>query len=104
MVFDASLHNIHNKERNNGKWSNPGKGLAPFPSPQNSSYWKGNFWFTLDYSRTTYIWGAFNKFLDFFVVVFKIGIDSWKFKMLLLKILWDDWPSFMISGSNEQLQ
>ena len=24
--------------------------------------------------------------------------------MLLLYILWDDWPMFMISGSNEQLQ
>ena len=24
--------------------------------------------------------------------------------MLLLDILWDDWPVFMISGSNEQLQ
>ncbi len=24
--------------------------------------------------------------------------------MLLLYILWDDWPTFMISGSNEQLQ
>ena len=24
--------------------------------------------------------------------------------MLLLYILWDDWPVFMISGSNEQLQ
>ena len=24
--------------------------------------------------------------------------------MLFLYILWDDWPSFMISGSNEQLQ
>ena len=24
--------------------------------------------------------------------------------MLLLYILWDDWPSFMIAGSNEQLQ
>ena len=31
-------------------------------------------------------------------------IDSWKFSMLLLYILWDDWPIFMISGSNEQLQ
>ena len=27
-----------------------------------------------------------------------------KFSMLLLYILWDDWPIFMISGSNEQLQ
>ena len=34
----------------------------------------------------------------------KIVIDSWKFTMLLLYILWDDWPMFMISGSNEQLQ
>ena len=24
--------------------------------------------------------------------------------MLLLDILWDDWPSFIISSSNEQLQ
>ena len=31
-------------------------------------------------------------------------VDSWKFSMLLLYILWDDWPTFMISGSNEQLQ
>ena len=38
------------------------------------------------------------------VQVFKIGVDSWKFTMLLLYILWDDWPIFMISGSKEQLQ
>ena len=50
------------------------------------------------------ICGAFNKFPDFFVQAFKIVIDSWKFTMLLLYILWDDWPIFMISGSNEQLQ
>ena len=35
---------------------------------------------------------------------FKIIVDSWKFTMLLLYILWDDGPIFMISGSNEQLQ
>ena len=46
------------------------------------------------------ICGAFNKFLDFFVQVFKIVVDSWKFSMLLLYI----WPIFMISGSSEQLQ
>ena len=40
----------------------------------------------------------------FFVQAFKIVIDSWKFSILLLYSLWDDWPSFMISGSNEQLQ
>ena len=48
--------------------------------------------------------GAFNKFPDFFVQAFKIVVDSWKFSVLLLYILWDDWPIFMISGSNEQLQ
>ena len=30
--------------------------------------------------------------------------DSWKFTMLLLYILWDDWPIFMFSGSNQQIQ
>ena len=40
----------------------------------------------------------------FFVWAFKIVADSWKFSMLLLYILWDDWPISMISGSKEQLQ
>ena len=51
-----------------------------------------------------YICGAFNKFPDFFVQAFKIVVDSWTFTILLLYILWDDWPTFMISCSNEQLQ
>ena len=48
--------------------------------------------------------GEFNKFPDFFVQAFKIVVHSWKFSMLLLYILWDDWPIFMISSSNQQLQ
>ena len=40
----------------------------------------------------------------FFVQAFKIILDSWKFSMLLLYILWNDWPIFMISASKEQLQ
>ena len=49
---------------------------------------------------------AFNKFPDvfFFVQEFKIVVDSWKFIMLLLYILWGDWQISMISISNEQLQ
>ena len=43
-------------------------------------------------------------FKTFFVQALKIVVDSWKFTMLLLYILWDDWPIFMISNSNEQLQ
>ena len=50
------------------------------------------------------IGGAFNKFPDVFVQAFRIVVDFWKFTMLLVYILWDDWPIFMISASNEQLQ
>ena len=44
------------------------------------------------------------SFQTFFVWVFKIVVDSWEFSILLLYILWDDLPIFMISASNEQLQ
>ena len=44
------------------------------------------------------------SFQTFLVQAFKIVVDSWKFSMLLLYILWDDWPIFMISRSNELLQ
>ena len=44
------------------------------------------------------------SFLTFLVQEFKIVVDSWKFSILLLYILWNDWPIFMISGLNEQLQ
>ena len=44
------------------------------------------------------------SFQTFFVQAFKIVVDSWKFTILLLYILSDDWSIFMISGSNEHLQ
>ena len=44
------------------------------------------------------------SFQTVFVQAFKIVVDSWKFSMLLLYVLWDDWPIFMISALNEQLQ
>ena len=44
------------------------------------------------------------SFQTFFVWAFEIVVDSSKFTMLLLYTLWDDWPIFMISGSNQQLQ
>ena len=46
----------------------------------------------------------FNKFPVFFVRAFIIVVHSYKFSILLLYILWDNWPFFMISSSNEQLQ
>ena len=34
------------------------------------------------------------SFQTFFIQIFKIVVKSWKFTMLLLYILWDDWPIF----------
>ena len=33
------------------KWSNPGKVVAPSPTPRCGSYWKGSLLVTLDYGR-----------------------------------------------------
>ena len=65
------------------KWSNPGNGVAPSPTPRCRSYWKGSLRIALDYGRQhthththththiyiyiyVYVRGAFNKFPDFF--------------------------------------
>ena len=58
---------------------------------------------TLSYISDIYVLNSIS-FETFFVQAFKIVVDSWEFTMLLLYILWDDWPIFMISASNEQLQ
>ena len=63
--------------------------------------------FSLSLSLYIYIYiyeGHTISFQTFFVWAFKIVGDSWKFSMLLLYVLWDDRPIFMISGSNELLQ
>ena len=44
------------------------------------------------------------SFQTFFIWALKIVVDSWKFSMLLICILWDHWPIYMISALNEQLQ
>ena len=38
------------------KWNNPGKGVAPSPTPRCSSYWKGSLPITLDYGRQLYFY------------------------------------------------
>ena len=59
----------------------------------------------IDQSKYIYIYVMHSiSFQTLIVQAFKIFIDSWKFSMLLLYILWDDWPIVIISGSNEQLQ
>ena len=47
MLLDAPwLNTLHYKVR--VKWNNPGNGIAPFPTPQCSRYWKGSLRVTLD--------------------------------------------------------
>ena len=38
------------------KWSNPEKGVDPFPTPKRSSYWKGSLLVALDYGRQLYFY------------------------------------------------
>ena len=55
MVLNATLLNPqHHKVKIKVKWSNPGKGVAPSPTPQCSHYWKGSLQVTLDYGRQLY--------------------------------------------------
>ena len=54
--------------------------------------------------HTNYQRGAYDKIPYIFVEAFKIVVESWKFSILLLYILLDDWPIFLISGLNELLQ
>ena len=52
------------KVRVKGKWSNHGKGVATFPAPLCTSYWKEIFLVTIDYGRPTiykYICFYYNK-------------------------------------------
>ena len=43
------------------KWSNPGKGVAPSPTPQCSSYWKGSLLVALDYGCQLYFLPSINS-------------------------------------------
>ena len=65
------------------------------------------WWISLYFvSQLLYYWYEVHTIRSqtFFERAFKIVVDSWKFTMLLLYILCDDWPIFMISGWNQQLQ
>ena len=53
MVLDTSLLNRYVSRV---KWSNPGKGLAPFPTLRCCSYWKGSLLVALDNGRQFYIY------------------------------------------------
>ena len=71
-----------------------------FHENQHTKSW---IFFTSTRMRTIHVVPSIS-FQTFFVHAIKIVVDTWKFSILLLYILWDDWPIFMITGSNEQLQ
>ena len=49
MVLDTSLLSTqYYKVQIKSKWSNPGKEVAPSPTPLCSSYWKGSLCDTID--------------------------------------------------------
>ena len=58
MVLDTSLLNTQQyKVCTKGKVSNPGKEVAPSPTPWCSSYWKGSLLVAnLTYTYTEYLW------------------------------------------------
>ena len=59
------------------KWSNPGKGVVPFPTPRCSSYWKGTLQVTLDYSRQLlYIY----IYIDIYIyILISLCLSIWVF-------------------------
>ena len=80
--------------------------MKPFNSWKNELRFVQECYIQNAYTNHIYIYirGAFNMFPDFFVQAFKIVVDSWKFSMLFLYTLWDDWHISMISASNKHLQ
>ena len=73
MVLYASLHNTqYYKVWINGKWSNPGKGVASSPTLWCSNYWKEVLQVTLNYDLST------NSFfhLSLFYIIFLSNISG----------------------------
>ena len=64
------------------KWSNPGKGVAPFPTPRCSSYWKGSVWVNLDCSYQLY----FFLLISFLSVFLLLNNDQYEF--LFSQLFW----------------
>ena len=56
IALDTSLLNTQQyKVSINLKWSNPGKGISPYPTPRCCSYWKGSLLVALDHGSTLYL-------------------------------------------------
>ena len=80
MVLDASLLNISIiRYGSRVKWSNPGKGVAPSPTPRCRSYRKGNLRVTLDYGRQLYfIYMYVCVYIYMYIYIYKVSSKDFK--------------------------
>ena len=75
------------------KWRNLGKGVAPSPTPQCSSYWKGSLLVALDYSCQLYFYFylLWVRVINFFQAVFMLilldGCTTWRLTKCIEKKL-----------------
>ena len=82
--------------RSRVKWSNPGNGVAPSPTPRCSSYWKGSLLVTLDCSCRLYLL-IYIILLSFYTLrIFHTGCSWWSLTGVcvtasLLRSLWLFW-------------
>ena len=65
------------------KWSNPGNGVAPSPTPWCSSYRKGSLRVTLDYGRQLYFYLIRKAEYGLKQTAVKLGQDSETFCFVL---------------------
>ena len=97
MALDTCLlNNQQYKVRIKGKWSNPGKGVAPSSASRCSSYSKRSLLFTLDYGRQLYLYlrkwmyvstpfsGLLHFTLDTLLILLSVKPESIKYHFLSL--------------------
>ena len=87
MVLDTSLLNTGIRYVSRVKWSNPGKGVAPSPTPRCSSYWKGSLLVALDYGRQLYLYLCIKIWFVFRLSFFKTLLSNRKFYKALKVII-----------------
>ncbi len=107
MVLDTSLLNTQ-QYKVRIKWSNPGKGVVPAPTPQCSSYWKGSLLVTLEYSRQLYFItyeGLLNiqLFLHLLLLKFYLLINNCKLAHIFLHYYWNHIIDIIILIINDKI-
>ena len=85
MVLDAILLNTqHYKVLSRVKWSNPGKGVAPSPTPWCSSNRKGILRVTFDYGCQIYFYFIFIYIYIYLYIYILSSTDSFPFNQIYI--------------------